>query len=278
MTGPIFDHLAEVAGEILAASHLFLGLDFDGTLAPIVSNPLDALMPEDTLSILRCLASHPDLTVAIVSGRALPDLTARVDLDVIFAGNHGLEIRGRGLNFCHPGAENRRSILHRTCDRIRLELAAVPGVLVEDKGLTGSVHFRNVEFCRRDQVITAVRRLADGEPGGLEVRKGNQVLEILPLANWNKGSAVKWILDQLPHETATLCYLGDDVTDEDVFGALHGITIRVGECAPSAARFWVHDTVGAAQFLRWLASVPLNARHLRQARDPAGWRLPSTIR
>src|SRR5580658_1893191 len=85
LTRPLFEHLAEVAGEIGAARHLLLGLDFDGTLAPIVSHPEGAVMPEPTRSILRRLAARPDMTVAIVSGRAMPDLARRMDLDVILA-------------------------------------------------------------------------------------------------------------------------------------------------------------------------------------------------
>ncbi len=278
MSSPLCEHMADVAGEIGSAPHLLLGLDFDGTLAPIVSHPSDASMPEETRSILKRLASRPDMTVAIVSGRALPDLAWRMDLNVILAANHGLEISGRGLNFQHEQAESRRSMLHRICEQFARALTAIPGAWVENKGLTASVHFRSVEDSRKDEVASIVRGIAEADRDGLEVRNGNQVLEILPGVTWNKGSAVRWILDQLPEEKTALCYLGDDVTDEDVFDALDGITIRVGECAPTAARFWVRDTFEVAGFLRWLSSSPFNARQLRQARDPAGSTQPSANR
>jgi len=266
LTSHLFEHLAEVAGEIRAAAHLLLGLDFDGTLAPIVADPKDAFIPRDTRSILGCLVSRPDITVAIVSGRAPEDLASRVDLDVILAANHGLEIDGRGLHFREPQAESRRCTIHRIYERLSRATAGIPGALAEDKGLTASVHFRNVEDSRRDEIVSIVRDVAEADPDEIVLRNGNQVLEILPRVTWNKGSAVGWIIDRLraerPEKLVSLCYLGDDVSDEDVFDALGGITIRVGGDAPSAARFGVRDTVEAAQFLQWLLSAPLQREPL----------------
>jgi trehalose 6-phosphate phosphatase len=278
LTLPLFEHLAEVAGEIGAARHLLLGLDFDGTLAPIVSRPKDAAMPEETRSLLQCLATRPDMTVAIVSGRALRDLARRMDSHVILAGNHGLEIGGRGLNFQHEQAERHRVMLHWMCGQLSRALSRIPGAWVEEKGLTASVHFRSAEESRKDEIALIVSGIAETDCDGFEVRKGNQVLEILPRVTWNKGSAVRWILEQLQGESTALCYLGDDVTDEDVFGTLDGITIRVGKHAPTAARFEVGDTDEVATFLRWLSATPFNGRHSVGAHDPLGSKAPSVNR
>jgi trehalose 6-phosphate phosphatase len=88
------------------AGGLLVGLDFDGTLAPIVPIPDDAQMPEHTRSIIERLASRSDTRVAIVSGRGLADLRSRVPLaNVYFAGNHGLEIEGPDVTRMHPDAQ-----------------------------------------------------------------------------------------------------------------------------------------------------------------------------
>jgi trehalose-phosphatase len=149
---------------------------------------------------------------------------------------------------------------------------------VEDKGLTASVHFRGVKDSLKGEVASLVHSIAEGDRNGLEVRKGNQVLEILPRVTWNKGSAVRWILDRRQGAGTAFCYMGDDVTDEDVFRSVEGITIRVGDEGPTAARFGVRDTVEVAEFLRWLASPPFNARRLIRAHDPMGSTAPSTNR
>jgi trehalose-phosphatase len=205
----------------------------------------------------------------------MPDLARRLDLDVLLAANHGLEIGGRGLSFQNEQAESRRGVLHRMCGQLARVLTGIPGAWVEDKGLTASVHFRGVEDSRKDEMASLVHSIVAADRDGLEVRKGNQVLEILPRVEWNKGSAVRWILDRRQGVGTAFCYLGDDVTDEDVFRSMEGITIRVGEEGPTAARFEVRNTIEVAVFLRWLGSAPFSARCLKQARDSAGLREPA---
>ena len=189
--------------------------------------------------------------------------------------NHGLEIGGRGLSFQNEQAESRRGVLHRMCGQLARVLTGIPGAWVEDKGLTASVHFRGVEDSRKDEMASLVHSIVAADRDGLEVRKGNQVLEILPRVTWNKGSAVRWMLDRQQGAGTVLCYVGDDVTDEDVFRSMEGITIRVGEEGPTAARFGVRDPIEVAAFLRWLASASVNAHCLKQARDSAGLREPA---
>jgi trehalose 6-phosphate phosphatase len=283
LTAPLFEHIAEVGVELRAAPHLLLGLDFDGTLAPIVPRPEDAWMPEDTRSTLEALASRPDITIAVVSGRAMPDLVSRVGLNVILAANHGLEIFGGGLNFRYQPAENGQNTLHRICRAISRKSAKIPGVLIEDKGLTASVHFRGLGEPGRNELLLIVRTAVEPVQDRFEARRGKEVLEIVPRVSWNKGSAVLWILDQVQRKMKTssvsVCYIGDDATDEDVFRSIDGVTICVDGHGPTSARFGVRDAVEAANFLRWLLSTPFTARHLNQAEDsPPGSTQPSANR
>jgi trehalose 6-phosphate phosphatase len=258
MAQPLFQQLKTVHRELRAARHVLLGLDFDGTLAPLVSQPGDARIPDDTRAVLEPLASMPGVTLAIISGRALSDVIARTGIDAIYAGNHGFEIRGQGFEFHHPRIPEWQQGIHRLCLDIRQHLAAVPGALVEDKGITATVHFRNVAESETEKLHSIVRNLAATYETEFELRDGKKSIEIRPRVSWNKGSAVLWLRDRLTQsgrEQPVTCYIGDDETDEDVFRAVEGITIRVGSSSPTAARFYVNDPEEVKAFLIWLSSV-----------------------
>jgi trehalose 6-phosphate phosphatase len=265
----LFDHLPEIAQEISAARHLLLGLDFDGTLAPIVPHPEDAEIPPYTSTALEFLTSRPDVTVALISGRALADLKTRINLDAIFAGNHGLEISGRGFDFHHPEAAAAQSDLHQICDEIKTRLTGIRGTLVEDKGLTATVHTRNVADRDQYQVVAVVSAVVNTRRDKFDLREGKKTIEILPHTAWNKGAAMAWLRTRLEESRSkpgnsgelSVCYVGDDATDEDVFNIIDGITIRVGVDSSTAARFMVNDPEEVTAFLYWLLSVLPPAPH-----------------
>jgi trehalose 6-phosphate phosphatase len=143
MTRPLFDHLSDVASSVGGAGHVFLFLDFDGTLAPIVEDPGAASMPLETRELLVSLAGRRRFSLAIISGRSLSDLQRRVGLEgLTYAGNLGLAIRGPGLSFVEPIAAERMGVLQELSQDLELRLRHISGAEVENKGLTASVHFR----------------------------------------------------------------------------------------------------------------------------------------
>lgn len=251
MTRWLLDQLDSVADEIGAAGHFFLGLDFDGTLAPIVPDPADAGIPEITLRHLESLSSDSENTIAIVSGRALRDLRSRIPIDVILAGNHGLEVLENGVYWRHPDAAKLEPELHRICGELSAGPGSIPGALVEDKGLTAGVHYRNTsrgDVTRLTEMVNAVIAPCAEH---FFLRRGREVLEILPRIPWDKGAA---ILRMLQHSrdrgNLAICYIGDDVTDECAFRALSGaITVRVCRDCPTSARFRLCDPGQVSEFL-----------------------------
>jgi trehalose 6-phosphate phosphatase len=131
-------------------------LDFDGTLAPIVERPEIAAITADVRNVIERLAAQPGAEVAIVSGRALEDVRARVAIDgIVYAGNHGMEIEGPGIWRMHPDAAAARPLLERVIESAAPAIASIEGATLEDKGLTLSIHYRRV---RRD-AVPAVRRI-----------------------------------------------------------------------------------------------------------------------
>ena len=105
MAKVLFACLDSLAEQINAARRVFLCLDFDGTLTPLVDRPEEAELSAHVRQLLQELRHPPDVQLAIFSGRATSDVSERVGLpDVYYAGNHGLQVIGPGLVFVEPHA------------------------------------------------------------------------------------------------------------------------------------------------------------------------------
>lgn len=227
-------------------------LDFDGTLSEIVADPDSAVLVDGAAATLKRLARH--CPVAVVSGRDLRDVQRRVGLDEIwYAGSHGFELAGPGdRHHEHEAARAALPALENAASSLRARLADVPGALVDAKRFAVAVHHRNVAAERVQEVVAAVRD-AGAEHERLRVTSGRMVTELRPDIDWDKGTALGWLLDQIAGaEPVTPVYAGDDLTDEDALEAVQttgiGIVVRHGERGdrPSAA----HAAVGSPAELR----------------------------
>jgi trehalose 6-phosphate phosphatase len=242
---------AKLCGEVRLASRVALYLDFDGTLAPTVTRHEDARLPEPVRATLARLALDTRFVVAIMSGRMIADLRHRVGIPgLVYAGNHGLEIEGFGLSFRSVDAAACEARLASIAMRLSEALRFIPGVEVENKGLTASVHFRRVDPSRHGHVAALVTSAIPEDDPELVLRDAKMVIEIRPRVQWNKGEGVLWIRRELGLESALEVYIGDDTTDEDAFERLpEGFTIRIG-AGPTAARYRLADTEEVALLLK----------------------------
>jgi trehalose-phosphatase len=204
-----------------------LFLDFDGVLAPIVERPQDAAPPPATRAELERLVGRYAL-VAIVSGRAGEDVSARVGVDgVVCVGSHGLELE--------PQAERwRRTLAAFAAD------APWPAAHTELKGLSISFHYRD----RADEraAVRELEALADAaQEEGLVARFGRKVLEVLPAVGSHKGTAVRHLLAE--HGLRRALAAGDDTTDIDSFRALDGLdlAVRVAVAAPESPELLLEE-------------------------------------
>ncbi|ELZ31091.1 trehalose-phosphatase [Halogeometricum pallidum JCM 14848] len=234
---------------------LLLCVDFDGTLSPVVEDPDSATMLPENRAALEALQSHPDVTVAVVSGRELSDVRSRVGLTgVTYAGNHGLELRTEGTTKVHPVAKERKSDVERLSAELRGTFEEVRGVHVEDKGQTLTVHHRRAADAHAERARRTVARLV-GEFGGetLTVSGDEEIIEVRPSIDWDKGSIVSSLL----HDRVSCLpvFVGDSRTDEAGFRAVErdGVGIRVGEPddRATAATEFVSDPAETAALLEW---------------------------
>ncbi len=216
--------------EALAGSACLLAFDFDGTLAPIVPDRHAAALSAITRSLLAQLSGlYP---TAVISGRARSDVQARLRGTHVehVIGNHGQE--GPGAIVAAPRA------LARTHERLLRALHGVRGVEIEDKRYSLSIHYRNAHDPRA--ALARIRAALEVLPRDLRTMSGHHVVNVLPAAAQHKGDALLHLWDAL--QPAAALYLGDDVTDEDVF-ALSGdhplVAARVGRARRSAAPYFV---------------------------------------
>lgn len=244
--------------ELGKGAGLVVILDYDGTLTPLVSSPGAAFLAPSVRAILARLAGSDRARLAILSGRGLADLRARVALDgVVYGGCHGLEIAGRELHFRHPRAH--RSGVAATERALAAALPSVPGALLECKGLVVSLHYRHVVPSRRRLVREIAERVLSRRPD-LTVVPGHLVFDFLPRVGWNKGTAARWMVNRLvrtlPARRAIVVYAGDDASDEMAFAALRdrAVTIHVGT-KRTAAEYRVRGVRDVQTLLHRMASA-----------------------
>ena len=251
--------LPELIDRRRRAGRMLVALDFDGTLAPIVPRPADARLLDGLDEPLRRLAGRTDTTVAIVSGRGLADARSRVGLEgVYYAGNHGFEIEGPGVDRVLPEAREARPALDACVAGLSRDLDDEPGVEIEDKEWTLSVHFRRVtESGAEERIARAVREHCERD--GLRVTSGKKVFEVRPDLDWDKGRATEFLLSELGAEGLPAIFIGDDRTDEDAFEVVRelGGGIVVGDPPPAdtAAVAWAASPDEVAALIRELADA-----------------------
>jgi trehalose-phosphatase len=243
----VFDRWSEVAQRLHAAKHIALLLDFDGTIVPIQPRPEMVRLGLPTRRLIGRLAQLPKVTVCIVSGRRLADLRRRAKVPgVRYVGLHGWEWDRKA------SSPHEDKILGQARRLLTEQLGFLPGIRVEDKGISLAVHYRGATSgaARLGRSILH-KTLKPFEPY-LQVLKGKKVWEVLPPEVQGKGRAVRLLLADLPRGTLPI-YIGDDTTDESAFAELRGgITVRVGKHRRTKARFYLRNPDEVVAFLQAL--------------------------
>jgi trehalose 6-phosphate phosphatase len=246
-----------VNARVREAPSLFLAIDYDGTLTPIVARPEMARPTEETLEVLASLSQTPGILLAVVSGRSLEVLRRFIPLpQIILSGLHGLEIwpqvdRTASRTDIHAV----RADLERLLLALREKVGSGKAPRIEDKRHALAFHFRGEKPAVAARMRKLVREAFDEIKEGASIKlvPGKQVLEARAL-NVNKGESTRSMWEQLAPASLPIVF-GDDVTDEDLFEAFakEGITVRVGRGARrSEARYFLKSP---ADVLAWLREI-----------------------
>jgi alpha,alpha-trehalase len=235
-------------------------LDYDGTLTPIVARPELATLPAGMHATLEQLSRT--VPTAIVSGRDLDDVRSFVEIDTAwFAGSHGFELLAPdGTHHQYDGGRFALPDL----DAAELELGDVirdvPEAWIERKAYAIAVHHRQTPDSFVPGLEAAVQSVADDHES-LRMTGGKKIFELRPDIPWDKGRALRWILDRVAphHQDVVAIYLGDDETDEDAFRDVRerGLGIVVGHGSRTTfAHHRLSDPDEVEQFLARLVQDP----------------------
>ncbi|UQS27574.1 trehalose-phosphatase [Amycolatopsis thermalba] len=247
--------------QIARTPRLLVACDYDGTLAPIVTNPDEARPLPESVGALRSLAGLHETTTAVISGRALRDLAilSRLPHEVHLVGSHGSEF---DIGFVHELDAQARDLHRRVEQELERIAGGVPGVSLEVKPASIAVHVR-----RADR--EAARRVLDEVHSGpctwegVTTTDGKEVVE-LAVVQTDKGRA----LDTLRHQVGATAaiFLGDDVTDEKAFARLSGpdVGVKVGD-GETLAGYRVASTDDVATVLAFMLEERRNWLYGEQA-------------
>ncbi len=240
-----------------ADGRVLLAFDFDGTLAPIVKDPTLARMREATSERLRQVTAH--YPCVVVTGRSGADLRPRLEEVPVVAivGNHGLEDEHADEH----ADDHTSSSIARYEERVAswrpvLEhmMSSYAGVEIEDKRYSLAVHYRKSR--KKPEALEALRAAAIKLGEGVRWVGGKQVVNLVPNDAPNKGAALQLLRDRTRSERAI--YVGDDLTDEDVFtldepGRL--LSVRVGRTRHSSATYYLRSQLEIDAMLEVLTDL-----------------------
>jgi trehalose 6-phosphate phosphatase len=231
--------------EMFAWSNVLLAFDYDGTLAPLVNAPTRATMRLSTQRLLRRASKR--YPCVVITGRARADALGRLrGIEVCrIVGNHGAEPS--------PNGNAMRRRVQQWLPVLKARLSRRQGVVVEDKGFSVAVHYRQARErnSTRRAVLTAARSLED-----VRLIGGKLVVNFLVPDAPHKGLALE--RERSRFACDTVIYVGDDETDEDVFqldrpGQL--LSIRVGRRRASAAPYYIRNQAEIDRVLETLIAL-----------------------
>ncbi|WP_408896463.1 trehalose-phosphatase [Nocardioides sp. R1-1] len=265
---------------VRVARRTVVGLDFDGTLSPIVDDPARAHIHPDAPAVLTELAEEV-AAIAVITGRparqaldlgGLEEVGDALDAagkELFVFGQYGNE-RWSSSRRRIVGARPPRGLATFERDLPRaLRSAGASDAYVEDKGLAVAVHTRRLEDPEAafDRLLPPLRELA--ERHGLVLEPGRSVIEVRS-AGSHKGLVVNRLAAVLDAEG--FVFAGDDLGDIEAFEAVEELgrrglaTLRV--CSASdeqSALMALSDVVvrGPAGVLDLLRRLTDDARALR---------------
>jgi trehalose 6-phosphate phosphatase len=229
-----------------------LFLDIDGTLLELAPTPSAVRVDRDLASLLPALHAALDGACALVTGRSLTNVDALFPgLCLPAAGQHGCERRDAA------GAVHLHVPDRATLARLRTLFGAFAarhdGLLLEDKGASLAVHYRQAQELASEVHQMMATALADLPDAALRLQPGKCLVEVRAEGR-DKGTAIRDFLCEPPFRGRRPVFVGDDLGDEHGFAVVHrfgGISVKVGP-GPTRARHGLPDVPSVRA---WLAAL-----------------------
>jgi trehalose-phosphatase len=212
--------------KLKQASIIWLMLDYDGTLADFARSPDEVLPDSALIELLKKLCDHPQISLAIISGRRLAHIEKLVPLSGVWlAGSYGIELRTPKGQYLHRTDFDR---LRPSLERLKPEweklIDSLAGFYLEDKGWSLALHARFADDKLADQILIQSRTLAQKacSDSKFQILGGNKFLEIAP-NEADKGNTIRFLLQKSDPEEIFPIYIGDDDKDERAFPVVQSL-------------------------------------------------------
>jgi trehalose-phosphatase len=239
----------EVQQGLWQRSKILLALDFDG-MAVSPADSVGALLPEDLNLLLQKLHASPRVVVAFLSSRSVRDLRSRARLEnAIYVGNHGTEIEGWGLSRMDGLASSCRSDLVDVFSCLRRYARQLPGISVEDNGLSLMINGRSAAALEREKARDLLGALIQRRPR-LQLTERAGGWDVFAKASWDRSHAIRQMMDHLELTPSSMVFLAGADTDQCTFSNLAaGHTFSIGDTAETAAKYQLPTRMDLMQFL-----------------------------
>ncbi|MBI5710614.1 MAG: trehalose-phosphatase [Candidatus Eisenbacteria bacterium] len=250
---PLWLHVGSLCERLRCSESLVLGLDFDGTLTPILDQPEAVELSPRAREVIERLSRREGARLALLSGRALDDLRAKTGLGrAFFVGSAGLEtLDEAGRREVHVGPD--QSVPVELVRQLESWCQRFPGSWVERKPGSCALHYRVVTPGLQPAFGAGVRRRVRPFRGQARLVHGRAVFEVMPATGWDKAAALEAWLGSAPG-VATLLFFGDDTEDESVHAMVRrrgGVAVAVGRIV-SRAEYVLPSCDDVVWFLEWL--------------------------
>ena len=245
-------------------AHLALLFDYDGTLTPIVAHPRLARLDRAMRAVLRRLASRPDVSLGIISGRSLDDLRRLTRIPrAILAGTCGLEIEREGVALYGVARGPTRTAIRRIMKSLQSVLEPYRGAWIEDKQIALTVHYRAVAARQAARVRQCAFQVLGKYAKTVQWTEGPKAIEILPELGVNKGTAVRKIVRRLALAGPAVFYAGDATNDIEAFRSvreLGGLAAKIGGKPIKQAKHHLASPAKLREVLAWLEAELVRKR------------------
>lgn len=249
--------------RVAASDRLLVALDFDGTVSPLVDDPMTARMLPVARTAIDALLATRDTVVAFVSGRSLADLRVIAehsdDSRVLLAGSHGAEFWVPGQGAVKPDDDAEEVALRDLLRRHAQEATSrLDGIWIEPKAFGFGVHTRRADAASAAAAYEAVDAIVRAEAPQWRRRTGHNIVEYA-FRHEGKDTAIAELRTRVG--STAVVFAGDDITDEDALRSLGpgDLGVRVG-APPSAASVFVADIKELATLLEDLATERASAQ------------------
>lgn len=230
-------------------NHILFLFDFDGTLSPIVSNRNEAKMNDSTYSLFQKLAKISK--TGILTGRSIADVQKRIPKNIPYLiGEHGIESNLTDLGK-HDFNLLEKEISDLYLNMMRI-LKPVKGIEIEKKKYSLTIHYRN---CPLQNVLLDDLFYDPSFLSSFEVKDGNKVLNIFCKNTPHKGTAVLALFREFHFDY--IFYIGDDLTDEDVFQIEEKklLTIKIGNPIDTKAKYYIPEQNEIDNYLKDIINI-----------------------